>query len=147
MRGTLSGVRRSMRRPISPATTPRDHHLKGGSTMPESYGVQLAVSVISSVGLLVLIGLILYLLFARSPGMSLILIGVMMAIVASVQATGIGVAAGPNAAGVVVAAGVGAAHLTKMAILVALIGAVMTGTSRPAAPAVGLTEGGPTHVA
>jgi hypothetical protein len=109
--------------------------------------VALTVTAISSIFLIVLIGLILFLFLQKSPGFALCLIGVFMAIAAAVQGSVTGISINPNSGQMLSAAGSGSGPLAKVAVILVLGGTGMIFLSRGgSAPAPSIPKE-TTHVA
>src|SRR5262245_36886079 len=104
----------------------------------------VATTTVSTVFLI--LAIILILVRSRTLETKLLLIGIFMAIAASVQANVLGVSVGANAAQVALSGGFGSATLMKIAVILTLVGAGMMLLSRVAPPATPGTETEGPHV-
>jgi hypothetical protein len=95
------------------------------------YIVHVAVASVSSIVLIIFIGLILFLFAQKSPGMALCLIGVFMSIAAAVQASASGIELNQNPGQMMITAAPGTGPLTKVAVMLVLGGVGTIFLSRP----------------
>ena len=93
----------------------------------------LAVAAISSMILIMFIGLILYLFAQKSPGMALCLIGIFLAIASAVQSSISGVALHQNLGQMTFATASGSTPMHKIAVILVLAGVGMIFLSRSSA--------------
>ena len=92
----------------------------------------IAVVIISSLFLIVLIGLVLFLFVQKSPGMALCLIGVFLSIAAAVHASVSGLPVNHNQnAGQMFVTATGSGPLLKIAVILVLSGVGIIFLSRP----------------
>ena len=111
------------------------------------YAVHVTVASISSIVLIIFIGLILFLFAQKSPGMALCLIGVFMAIAAAVQASASGIDLAQHPGQLMITAAAGSGPLAKVAIILVLGGVGTIFLSRPVTHPAGTNPTEPSHVA
>jgi len=90
----------------------------------------MVITIIALFFLIILIGLILFVFAAKSPGMALCLIGVFMSIAAAVQASMLGGSMSQNPGQLMITASAGSGPLLKVAVILVLSGVALIFLSR-----------------